>query len=494
MAIVKIQHRRGNYADYDPSKVLPGELVVTQADDPNSTDGEAVYIATTAGNVKQLATMQDMQSVVDTAIEGAISGVTEKVEEYIEEIETTGNEVLDSIPADYTQLSEDVDNLKDDLAQIVPGLSAEAKAALLACFEHVAWTDAQGQDYYDTLYEALYEEEPPTPPTPSDVLYKLSNPVYSGGDNSVDTGVIVQRNNGKYSLCIKFIVSNDTPDSTGNSIFSMKYEGSGGNYYNVAINKRVVGRTVTRMMYGMGIPWDDTASVSEGRYTLGAVYSIVLIIDSGNISSKIYVYDTHTKQRYSYDKTLNADYLFNNQSIIAGKEAYHESGFSVVGFTGMIADLLIKKGELTETEINNYLLADIKKTNIIFEIGDIDSSSGANIVQPLRIRSRDYIEVTGSTVTTVGCPFAETWYEYSNNGSRVLAVHTYRCYDSNKNFLGSANMIPDGTSITKANLLNGTKYIRVVIQHGVDAYESGFSQNATYPYYINDKSYAIKEA
>lgn len=118
MAIVKIQHRRGNYADYDPSKVLPGELVVTQADDPNSTDGEAVYIATTAGNVKQLATMQDMQSVVDTAIEGAISGVTERVEEYIEEIETTGAEVLDSIPADYTQLSEDVDTLKDDLSDV----------------------------------------------------------------------------------------------------------------------------------------------------------------------------------------------------------------------------------------------------------------------------------------------------------------------------------------------------------------------------------------
>lgn len=300
MAIVKIQHRRGNYADYDPSKVLPGELVVTQADDPNSTDGEAVYIATTAGNVKQLATMQDMQSVVDTAIEGAISGVTERVEEYIEEIETTGAEVLDSIPADYTQLSEDVDTLKDDFNYydetaisahsspegwrldgtgkcveatnyklvkyevtpgdtlhltlskdvegteeegvyqwqsaagvpsnlpnqnlvgdpvsnvvdgyvtvpvgatflivsqfktnttnsvmlvtltgtikekieslnsdvdelnekvdgIEPGLSAEAKEALLVCFEHVKWSDEQGQSYYNDLYNALYGVQP----------------------------------------------------------------------------------------------------------------------------------------------------------------------------------------------------------------------------------------------------------------------------------------------------------------------------------------------
>ena len=36
------------------------------------------------------------------------------------------------------------------------GLSEDAKIALLACFEHVAWTDEHGQDYYDALYDALY--------------------------------------------------------------------------------------------------------------------------------------------------------------------------------------------------------------------------------------------------------------------------------------------------------------------------------------------------
>ena len=62
MATVKIQHRRGSYTDYDPSKVLPGELVVTQSNDPNASDGKGIYIGTTGGDVKQLATMQDMQS------------------------------------------------------------------------------------------------------------------------------------------------------------------------------------------------------------------------------------------------------------------------------------------------------------------------------------------------------------------------------------------------------------------------------------------------
>ena len=36
------------------------------------------------------------------------------------------------------------------------GLSEDVKAALLACFEHVAWVDEHGQDYYDALEGALY--------------------------------------------------------------------------------------------------------------------------------------------------------------------------------------------------------------------------------------------------------------------------------------------------------------------------------------------------
>lgn len=44
----------------------------------------------------------------------------------------------------------------DAISAIEPGLSDEAKTALLNCFEHVAWINEHGQDYYDELYEALY--------------------------------------------------------------------------------------------------------------------------------------------------------------------------------------------------------------------------------------------------------------------------------------------------------------------------------------------------
>lgn len=38
----------------------------------------------------------------------------------------------------------------------ISGLSDDVKTALLNCFEHVAWIDVHGQDYYDDLYDALY--------------------------------------------------------------------------------------------------------------------------------------------------------------------------------------------------------------------------------------------------------------------------------------------------------------------------------------------------
>ena len=47
-------------------------------------------------------------------------------------------------------------------AALTAGFSEDFKEALLDCFEHVAWIDGDGQDYYDALESALY---PPIPAT-----------------------------------------------------------------------------------------------------------------------------------------------------------------------------------------------------------------------------------------------------------------------------------------------------------------------------------------
>lgn len=60
--------------------------------------------------------------------------------------------------ADAKATGDAIAGLENEIAQIVPGLSSEAKDALLACFEHVAWIDEHGQDYYDALESALYPD------------------------------------------------------------------------------------------------------------------------------------------------------------------------------------------------------------------------------------------------------------------------------------------------------------------------------------------------
>lgn len=76
-------------------------------------------------------------------------------------VETDTTLTESGVPADAKATGDKIAELKDDLAQIVPGLSDEAKQALLVCFDHVAWANDDGQDYYDALEDALYPNEYP---------------------------------------------------------------------------------------------------------------------------------------------------------------------------------------------------------------------------------------------------------------------------------------------------------------------------------------------
>ena len=62
--------------------------------------------------------------------------------------------------ADAKAVGDAVNDLQNAIDEIEPGLSDEAKTALLACFQHVAWVDEHGQSYYNALESALYEDVP----------------------------------------------------------------------------------------------------------------------------------------------------------------------------------------------------------------------------------------------------------------------------------------------------------------------------------------------
>lgn len=66
-----IQHRRGDYTDFDPTKMKPGEYAVALQNDPLATDGEGVYMAFGAGRVKRMATLDELHSYDSDARQGA---------------------------------------------------------------------------------------------------------------------------------------------------------------------------------------------------------------------------------------------------------------------------------------------------------------------------------------------------------------------------------------------------------------------------------------
>ena len=63
-----IQNRRGSYTNFDPSKMVAGEFAVVQANDPNTSDGKAVYLALTSGVVMRLVFASEVSDLVDAAI------------------------------------------------------------------------------------------------------------------------------------------------------------------------------------------------------------------------------------------------------------------------------------------------------------------------------------------------------------------------------------------------------------------------------------------
>ena len=59
-----VQLRRGAYADFDPQKMKPAEVAVVQEDDPTSHDGKAVYVAIRPGDVKRMASFDEIRDEV----------------------------------------------------------------------------------------------------------------------------------------------------------------------------------------------------------------------------------------------------------------------------------------------------------------------------------------------------------------------------------------------------------------------------------------------
>jgi hypothetical protein len=80
--------------------------------------------------------------------------------------------------ADAKITGDAIDEVKSYVDDIAPGLSDDAKIALLTCFQHVVWADDKGQTYYNALEDAIYSDPSPSLVSISAVFSQGSFEVY----------------------------------------------------------------------------------------------------------------------------------------------------------------------------------------------------------------------------------------------------------------------------------------------------------------------------
>ena len=132
-----------------------------------------------------------------------------------------------------------------------------------------------------------------------------------------------------------------------------------------------------------------------------------------------------------------------------------------------------------------FTITNVEYTDLHMEIGDIDTTTGDDIVQPLRIRSVDYIPVSSTSLVLNNFkPFLDAVIEsYGFLG---------RCYDSSKTLIGN---IPWTTRNSTITLPTGTAFIRPIIQlHSTTDIPDDFADYVWIPLILNSANYRIVKA
>ena len=128
-----ITHRKGDYNDYDPSRMRPAEFGITLMHDPKAVDGRAVHIAFAAGEDKTLMTFEDAETMIEIAAEEATAAATSQAQQYATNSQNSATESRSYAKGGTSSRSgEDTDNAmyyKNQAANSATAASNSATAA-----------------------------------------------------------------------------------------------------------------------------------------------------------------------------------------------------------------------------------------------------------------------------------------------------------------------------------------------------------------------------
>lgn len=136
------------------------EIVLTQSGKRLATVNFILKVeraALDADTIQSETVLKELNAIIDSAAT-ATEAATEAAASAAAAAESARTLTIDPTLTKSGQAA-DAKATGDAIAAIEPGLSEEAKAALLACFAHVGWEYGDGQQYYNALAEALAGEE-----------------------------------------------------------------------------------------------------------------------------------------------------------------------------------------------------------------------------------------------------------------------------------------------------------------------------------------------
>lgn len=133
-----IQNRRGDYNDFDPQKLVPGEWAVVLSGDPHSVRGKAIYMAFDAGDIERMATYEDMQENIVSATTDVQAQFADELTQTIADASAAVTDMRSDIDAEIASATEAVDNLTFQVNAATNDARSSTAEALSAADEATA--------------------------------------------------------------------------------------------------------------------------------------------------------------------------------------------------------------------------------------------------------------------------------------------------------------------------------------------------------------------
>lgn len=292
----------------------------------------------------------------------------------------------------------DMDVVNKGYLSNVSGLTEGIKQALLQCFQKVAWVDAQGQTYYDALYDALY---------PPANLISITC-VYTQGGTVYDTDTLD-------SLKSDLVVTAHYDDSSTQTITTYTLSGS----------LTVGTSTITVTYLGKTTTFDVTVTEDRG---IPSQYTWLYDARDGELlSAQNYVSKTSTG---TISETILDDILITHVDN-NGTQSGSSSQLLTYAFTDTTSTnaVISTRAKIKHTSINGPTYTAIG--------GNFQLSNGTSGAQVYLESSGQYIDVKyheGTTIKSISTNYLlEDFHLFElklQNGHQIFSIDGTQIFDT----------------------------------------------------------------